>query len=185
MWHGNAASVIEHAEDFDYYPIDHLEDNRQKKKYDKVKTFQAYLADFDKYIANSQSFIVNYTERYRYGEFVSTGFVGFTVNSAIAKRFSKKPSMQWTRKGAHLLLPVRTKVLNKEWKGVFRKLYPDIRPIISVKDPDKVQKAAWTSRRRNVTVLMHSIIVRVRCLAFGMICESSAVSNVNRHLGGA
>ncbi len=65
-----------------------------------------------------------------------------TVNYVIAKRFSKKQSMQWTRKGAHLLLQVRTKVLNNEWEDVFRKRYPDFRPITLVKEPDIVQEAA-------------------------------------------
>jgi len=65
-----------------------------------------------------------------------------TVNYAIAKRFSKKHSMLWTRKSAHLLLQVKTKVLNNEWEDVFRKLYPDFRPIKSVKDTDVIQQAA-------------------------------------------
>jgi hypothetical protein len=64
------------------------------------------------------------------------------LNYVIAKRFSKKQSMQWTKKGAHLLLQVRTKVLNNEWEDIFRKMYPDFRPIKLVKDPDIIQEAA-------------------------------------------
>jgi hypothetical protein len=142
LWHGNAVRAIEYCDNLHLYLTDHLEDKAQKKKYDKIRPLQTYVTDFDKYIANNQSFIVNYAERYHYGEVVSTGFVESTVNYVIAKRFSKKQSMQWTRKGAHLLLQVRTKVLNNEWEEVFRKRYPDFRPITLVKDPDIVQEAA-------------------------------------------
>ena len=51
-------------------------------------------------------------ERYRAGERMSTGFVESTVNQVISKRFCKKPQMAWTPRGAHLLLQIRTRVLN-------------------------------------------------------------------------
>jgi hypothetical protein len=35
--------------------------------------------------------------------------------------------MQWTLKGAHLLLQTRTKVLNNELEDVFRRWYPQFR----------------------------------------------------------
>jgi len=56
--------------------------------------------------------ITNYGERYRNGEAIATGFVESTVNQIIAKRFVKKQQMRWTKRGAHLLLQVRIKVLN-------------------------------------------------------------------------
>ena len=37
----------------------------------------------------------------------------------------KKQQMRWTKKGAHLLLQVRTKTLNNELKETFQKWYPD------------------------------------------------------------
>jgi hypothetical protein len=36
---------------------------------------------------------------------------------------------QWTPKGAHLLLQVRTRVLNDEWEATFRGWYPRFRPV--------------------------------------------------------
>lgn len=36
----------------------------------------------------------------------------------------KKQQMRWTPKGAHLLLQVRTKVLNGEWKNTIREWHP-------------------------------------------------------------
>ena len=45
---------------------------------------------------------------------MSTGFVESTVNQVISTRFCKKPQMAWTPLGAHLLLQIRTRVLNGE-----------------------------------------------------------------------
>jgi hypothetical protein len=75
-------------------------------------------------VHNNQGFIVNYGERYHHGERISTGFVESTVNYVLAKRFSKKQSMQWTITGAHYLLQVRTRVLNGDLEAEFRKWYP-------------------------------------------------------------
>ncbi len=68
--------------------------------------------------------ITNYGERYRNGEAIATGFVESAVNQIIAKRFVKKQQMRWTKRGAHLLLQVRVKVLNEELQGNFRNWYP-------------------------------------------------------------
>ena len=57
--------------------------------------------------------IPNYGERYHNGERISTGFVESAVNQVISKRMAKKQQMQWTQRGAHLLLQVRTRVLTK------------------------------------------------------------------------
>ena len=37
-------------------------------------------------------------------------------------------AMQWTPRGAHLLLQVRTQVLNEDWDNTFRRWYPHFRP---------------------------------------------------------
>jgi hypothetical protein len=71
---------------------------------------------------------VNYGERYRNGERISTGFVESTINQVVSKRMVKKQQMQWTPEGAHLLLQVRTKVLNGDWEDTFRGWYPGFRP---------------------------------------------------------
>jgi hypothetical protein len=39
-------------------------------------------------------------------------FVESAVNQVISKRMVKKQQMQWTPRGAHLLLQTRTKLLN-------------------------------------------------------------------------
>ena len=47
--------------------------------------------------------------------------------------------MQWTKRGAHLLLQIRTRVLNEEWEETFRRWYPGFRP--QTEEPP-VEKAA-------------------------------------------
>jgi hypothetical protein len=82
------------------------------------------IGEFETYIRNNEEFIPNFGERYRNGETISTAFVESTVNQVISKRMVKKQQMQWTPRGAHLLLQTRTKVLNNELEAVFRRWYP-------------------------------------------------------------
>ena len=89
-----------------------------------LKKLLRALDEFGTYIQNNASSIVNYGERYRQGERISTGFTESAVNQVIAKRFVKKQQMRWTPLGAHLLLQVRVKVLNDDLKAAFRGWYP-------------------------------------------------------------
>jgi hypothetical protein len=43
-----------------------------------------------------------------------------TVNQVINKRFCKRQQMQWSKRGAHLLLQTRVKTLNRELVTVFK-----------------------------------------------------------------
>lgn len=85
------------------------------------------VEEFYTYIERNRAFIPHYSERYRYGERISTGFVESTVNQVISKRFCKKQQMQWTKRGAHLLLQMRVKTLNQELGVMFQRWYPDLR----------------------------------------------------------
>jgi hypothetical protein len=84
----------------------------------------AGLAEFEIYIRNNQEYIPNYGELYRQGETISTAFVESTINQVVSRRFVKLQQMHWSLRGAHLLLQTRTKVLNNELEGVFRRWYP-------------------------------------------------------------
>jgi hypothetical protein len=59
------------------------------------------------------------------GETIATAFVESTVTFVLSKRFVKKQSMRWTKRGAHLLLQTRVKTLNNELAATFRRWYPD------------------------------------------------------------
>ena len=93
----------------------------------KVEKLEQGVAEFLAYIQNNRAHIPNYGERHRHDETISTGFVESTVNQVVSKRFAKKQQMQWTPRGAHLLLQTRTKVLNEDLEETFRGWYPAFR----------------------------------------------------------
>ena len=76
------------------------------------------------YIRANASCIPNYGEKYRHGETISSAFVESAVNQVVSKRMVKKQQMRWTPEGAHLLLQVRTRPLNRELATTFRASYP-------------------------------------------------------------
>jgi hypothetical protein len=95
--------------------------------HDTARKLLKAVEDFHTYIENNQGFIPNYGERYRHGERISTGFVESTVNQVISKRFCKKQHMAWSPRGAHLLLQIRTHVLNGDWETTFLEWSPGFR----------------------------------------------------------
>jgi hypothetical protein len=48
------------------------------------------------------------------------------VNAVISKRFAKRQQMQWTKRGAHLLLQIRTRPLDGTLRPLFEKGYPGL-----------------------------------------------------------
>src|SRR5438445_6017015 len=72
------------------------------------------LGEFGGYIGANAEWIPNYGERYRYGEAISNVFVESAVNQVASKRMVKKQQMRWSPRGAHLLLQIRTRVLNDD-----------------------------------------------------------------------
>jgi hypothetical protein len=123
LWHGNvyqALQVIETIEGDLEVAVATSGDSLARKLLKAVEEFHTY-------IKNNAGFIPNYGERYRHGERISTGFVESTVNQVVSKRRVKKQQMQWSKRGAHLLLQIRTRVLNGEWEDTFRTWYPGFR----------------------------------------------------------
>ena len=57
------------------------------------------------YSTNNKAFVVNFAERYRNGERISTAFTESAVNQVVSKRMVKKQQMTWTTEGAHLTAP--------------------------------------------------------------------------------
>ena len=139
LWHGNVFMALQVLDDllFDLEPLD--EENSVLSKLLK------HVSEFSTYIAQNRAFIPNYGNRYYYGETISTAFVESTVNQVVSKRMVKKQQMRinrlvassWTKKGAHLLLQVRTQVLNDEWRGTFCRWYPAMKST-----EENIQRAA-------------------------------------------
>ena len=82
------------------------------------------MAEFQTYIENNAASIPNYGERYRNGEAISSTVAESTVNQVISKRLVKRQQMRWSPEGAHLLLQVRTHVLNDDLYPTFQRWYP-------------------------------------------------------------
>lgn len=119
LWNGNIFKALSYFET----TSDELETSEQLDE--QTLKFKKYFNEFTNYIENNQHLIVNYNERHKYGEIVSTSFVESTVNELVSKRMVKRQQMRWTQEGAHLLLQIRAKTLNNELKDHFRKWYPD------------------------------------------------------------
>jgi hypothetical protein len=128
LWHGNVFRADETLTDL-MFEVDGAidEDREARRSADLVlKKFARALEEFGTYIDNDASGIVNYGERYRCGERISTGFVESTINQLVAKRFVKKQQMRWTPRGAHLLLQIRVQALNNDLHEVFERWYPGL-----------------------------------------------------------
>src|SRR5215510_13627901 len=123
LWHGNVDKALECLGvllfDLDVH----------RRRFPTAAKLERGVTEFDTYIRNNQRFIPNFGERYRHGDTISTAFVESTINQVVSKRFVKRQQMQWTPKGAHLLLQTRTKVLDGDLEGVFRGWYPQFRSV--------------------------------------------------------
>jgi len=107
---GDIASLIYHFEE----------------TYPKFKQWLKAVEEFRTYITNNSRLIPNDGERYRHGEAIATGFVESTVHQVVSKRFCKKQQMQWSKRGAHVLLQTRVKTLNHALGAVLKQWYPDM-----------------------------------------------------------
>jgi hypothetical protein len=128
LWHGNVFQALQTGETLEE-DLEMLEE-----KHVSIKKMLQAVREFNGYITANENSIVNYGDRYRNGETISTAFVESTVNEVISKRFVKKQQMRWTKSGAHHLLQVRTQVLNDDFYQLFCKWYPGmVEPSVSSK----------------------------------------------------
>ena len=82
--------------------------------------------EFAVYIRSNAGSLINYGERFRAGERISSCMAESTVNAVISKRFAKRQQMQWTPRGAHLLLQTRTRALDGTLRPQFERWYPGL-----------------------------------------------------------
>jgi hypothetical protein len=117
LWHGNVHKALQIVDDLEF-ALDIEDHGQEQRKLLKV------VREFGTYISANRTFIPNYGDRYRHGETISTAFVESAINQVLSKRFVKRQQMRWTERGAHLLLQVRTKVLNENWRSTLSRWYP-------------------------------------------------------------
>ena len=119
--HGNVFMALQVVDDI-IFDLETLDDENPV-----LSNLLKHVSEFNTYIAQNRAFIPNYGDRYHYGEAISTAFAESTVNQVVSKRMVKKQQMRWTKKGAHLLLQVRTQVLNGDWRNTFCRWYPGMK----------------------------------------------------------
>jgi hypothetical protein len=97
-----------------------------QETYTRFNQLVKALSELRTSIGNNRDLIPNYGQRYHQGEAIATSFVESTVKEVVRKRFCKKQQMQWSKKGAHLLLQTRVKTLDGELGAVFKRWYSDM-----------------------------------------------------------
>jgi hypothetical protein len=102
LWHDNQHRARQEIGCFED-DVDGLE-----LDYPHLGKFARAAHGFAVYTTSNTKSLINYGERYRAGERISSCLAESTVNAVISKRFAKRQQMQWTKRGAHLLLQTRT-----------------------------------------------------------------------------
>jgi len=117
LWHGNVFLALRTV-DWLQLDVDNEAGSPEQRKLSKA------VAEFGGYIRANAAWIPNYGDRFRNAEAISSAFVESAVNQVVSKRMVKKQQMRWTPRGAHLLLQVRTRVLNDDLAADFKRWYP-------------------------------------------------------------
>jgi hypothetical protein len=134
LWHGNTFQALNELQDLE---ID-WDAAAFDSKNETVQSFPKGTQELCTYIECNQEFIPNHGERYRQGERIASGFAESAINQLVSKRMSKRQQMQWTPRGMHLLLQIRTRVLNHEWQDTFRRWYLGFRLQTQAPFPEKL-----------------------------------------------
>jgi len=116
LWHSNVYKALQVLECLE------LEVDAQASP--ETRKLARALHEFEQYIRTNHSSIPNYGDRYRNEEAISSAVDSATVNQTVSKRFVKKQQMRWTRRGAHLLLQIRTRVLDDTLRSASRGCRP-------------------------------------------------------------
>jgi hypothetical protein len=115
LWHGNVFRALQTVGDLEA-DLDVEEPAAEHRKL--LKTVRRRIH------RDERRFDPQIRERHRAGETISTAFVESTINQVTSQRMVKKRQMRWTPRGVHLLLQVRTRLLNDELADDFHRWYP-------------------------------------------------------------
>ena len=77
----------------------------------------------DAYLGGQSAWLVDYAERHRAGLRVGTSITEGTANFLVNRRMAKSQQMRWSRRGADLLLQVRSAVCNGTLGSGFGRLF--------------------------------------------------------------
>ncbi len=127
LWHSNVHKALQ--------VLECLELDVDAQASPEARKLARTLHEFKQYIRANQSSIPNYGDRYRNEEAISSAVAESTVNQIVSRRFVKKQQMRWTRRGAHLLLQIRTRVLDDTLATTFQRWYPGMETGESPQEP--------------------------------------------------
>lgn len=117
LWHGRVDGSLQRIEEAQNHVRKLGPDHPKRGKLAHA------LSDLHRYVDNNGCIIPNYGKEYKAGRAISTAFAESIVNSILDKRFSKSQQMQWTPRGAHMLLQVRTELANGALGAAFDRWY--------------------------------------------------------------
>ena len=109
LWIGQATQAIGLLEE---------EAKRIAKKLESLK-FQKDIASTITYLENNKDMIVNYQQRREQGLIYTSSIAESTVEHLLSERLKKKQKMQWSRKGAHSILQLRSAMVSGLWNTIF------------------------------------------------------------------
>ncbi len=120
LWHGNQHRSQQELGFFEG-EVDGL-----ALDYPHLGKFARAAHEFAVYFTSNTASLINYGERYHAGERISSCLAESTVNAVISKRFAKRQQVQWTKRGAHLLLQTRTRARDGMLRPLFERWYPGL-----------------------------------------------------------
>ena len=124
LWHGQHARALSKVKELQR--ILRLPTVRNKPT---ARRLRPLLGKLFKFLKSNADSLPDYGKRYREGKRIATSFVESAVNQLVDKRMSKSQQMRWSRKGAHLLIQVRTEVVDGRLTSHFERWYPGFRGV--------------------------------------------------------
>jgi hypothetical protein len=89
------------------------------------------------YLRSQHNWPVNYARRYRAGQREGSSITEGTANVLVNRRMNKSRQMRWSRRGADLLLPVRSAVYNGTLGSGFGQIFHAF--------SDRAERSAWST----------------------------------------
>jgi len=108
LWHGQ----VQRALDLTGEILETLGTSRRGLMDRYADRLERVLQELETYVAGHSDSIINYAAARRSAEPISTATTESAVQRLIQRRMNAKQQMRWSPKGAHLMLKVRTAVMN-------------------------------------------------------------------------
>ncbi len=108
LWHGQ----VQRALDLIGETLERLERGRPRLTRMFGVRLMSILSNLETYVAGHAGSIINYVAARRSAKPISTATTESTVQRLIHRRMTARQQMRWSPRGAHLMLKVRTSVMN-------------------------------------------------------------------------